>query len=132
MFLSQCFFPTWILIVLIHKIWEQEEQVKKSILLPKNVLTFPCLNKFMQILGFQPQIFKTFSRSLEQFFLTVGQNNFGNKIPLPTLFPNCRLDGYFCPGCLFNICWKGNYWILHWYNFPITSGLLSGSHSSGS
>ena len=26
--------------------------------------------------------FKFFSRSLEQFFLTVGQNNFGNKIPL--------------------------------------------------
>ena len=23
----------------------------------------------------------SFSRSLEQFFLTVGQNNFGNKIP---------------------------------------------------
>ena len=28
--------------------------------------------------------FKSFSRSLEQFFLTVGQNNFGNKIPLFT------------------------------------------------
>ena len=28
------------------------------------------------------QIFKSFSRSLEQFFLTVGQNNFGNKIPI--------------------------------------------------
>ena len=26
--------------------------------------------------------FKRFSRSLEQFFLTVGQNNFGNKIPI--------------------------------------------------
>jgi hypothetical protein len=26
--------------------------------------------------------FKTFSRSLEQFFLSEGQNNFGNKIPL--------------------------------------------------
>ena len=25
--------------------------------------------------------FKNFSRSLEQFFHTVGQNNFGNKIP---------------------------------------------------
>ena len=25
--------------------------------------------------------FKSFSPSLEQFFLTVGQNNFGNKIP---------------------------------------------------
>ena len=26
--------------------------------------------------------FKSFSRSLDQFFLTVGQNNFGNKIPM--------------------------------------------------
>ena len=25
---------------------------------------------------------KSFSRSLEEFFLTVGQNNFGNKIPV--------------------------------------------------
>ena len=25
--------------------------------------------------------FQSFTRSLEQFFLTVGQNNFGNKIP---------------------------------------------------
>ena len=30
--------------------------------------------------------FKTFSRSLEQFFLTVlGQNNFGNKLPIHTI-----------------------------------------------
>ena len=28
--------------------------------------------------------FKSFSRSLEQFFLTVGQNNFGSKIPYLT------------------------------------------------
>ena len=27
------------------------------------------------------KIFKSFSQSLEQFFLSVGQNNFGNKIP---------------------------------------------------
>ena len=27
--------------------------------------------------------FKSFSQSLEQFFLTEGQNNFGNKIPFP-------------------------------------------------
>ena len=36
---------------------------------------------------------KSFSRSLEQFFLTVGQNNFGNKIPFLTnlfmLFKSC-------------------------------------------
>ena len=29
-----------------------------------------------------PGISKTFSQSLEHFFLTVGQSNFGNKIPL--------------------------------------------------
>ena len=29
--------------------------------------------------------FKSFSRSLEHFFLTVGQNNFGNKIPFLAL-----------------------------------------------
>ena len=34
--------------------------------------------------------FKTFSRSLEQFFLTVGQNNFRNKIPnRQTFFHSC-------------------------------------------
>ena len=31
-----------------------------------------------------PSDLKSFSRSLEQFFLTVGQNNFGNKIPFQT------------------------------------------------
>ena len=29
--------------------------------------------------------FKSFSRSLEQFFLTIGKNNFENKIPIPTV-----------------------------------------------
>ena len=33
--------------------------------------------------------FKSFSRSVEHFFLTVGQNNFGNKIPLKV--PNFRI-----------------------------------------
>ena len=37
--------------------------------------------KILEILGLQHQI-SSFSRSLEQIFLTVGQNNFGNKIPL--------------------------------------------------
>ena len=35
-------------------------------------------SKNLQILDLQPQI----SLSLEQLFVTVGQNNFGNKIPL--------------------------------------------------
>ena len=43
-------------------------------------------SKILQILGLQPRIskvfyLKSFSRSLEQLFLTVGQNNYGNKVP---------------------------------------------------
>ena len=36
--------------------------------------------------------FKSFSRSLEQFFLTVGQNNFGNKIPLLFMLELCNFE----------------------------------------
>ena len=39
--------------------------------------------------------FKSFSRSLEQFFLTVGQNNFGNKIRL--LFITDHENHYWLP-----------------------------------
>ena len=42
------------------------------------------ISKFLQIRGIQPRISKNFLHHyLEQFFLTVGQNNFGNKIPIP-------------------------------------------------
>ena len=41
--------------------------------------------------------FKSFSRSLEQCFLTVGQNNFGNKIPflLPPLLNTTFIPQFF-------------------------------------
>ena len=39
------------------------------------------ISKILQIFGLQPQISKKNSRSLQQFLLTEGQNNFGNKIP---------------------------------------------------
>ena len=40
------------------------------------------ISKFLQILGLQPRISKDFlNQSKEQIFFTVGQNNFGNKIP---------------------------------------------------
>ena len=38
--------------------------------------------------------FKSFSRSLEQFFLTVGQNNFGNKIPFLLFEELLKLKGF--------------------------------------
>ena len=69
-----------------------QEQVKKAFCYQKIVLTFHCLNKlflwsqiFFKFLALN---FKTFSRSLEQFFLTLGQNNFGNKIQ----FLSCELS----------------------------------------
>ena len=76
------FFPVWIIIVL---------RFEKP---PVNSVTRNCsdlwlfeqiiqvISKNLQILGRQPQISKVFFRSLVHFFLTVGQNNFGNKIPL--------------------------------------------------
>ena len=39
--------------------------------------------KIFENSGPSAENFKSFSRSLEHFFLTVGQNNFGNKIPVP-------------------------------------------------
>ena len=35
----------------------------------------------VQVISKILKFFKSFSQTLEQFFLTVGQNNFGKKIP---------------------------------------------------
>ena len=43
------------------------------------------ISKNSLILSLQPLISKLFLNH-ENFFLTVGQDNFGNKIPLPTQF----------------------------------------------
>ena len=50
-------------------------------------LVTECIfNLFLEVSHFQlASNFKSFSRSLEQFFLTVGPNNFGNKIPFLTI-----------------------------------------------
>ena len=59
-------------------------KLKKSSV-SKIVLTFHCFLQFQNFCKFLDSAsdFKRFSRSLEQFFLTLlGQNNFGSKIPL--------------------------------------------------
>ena len=40
------------------------------------------ISKFLQILGLQNRISKVLLVRWNKFFLTVGQNNFGNKIPI--------------------------------------------------
>ena len=65
-----------------------QEQVKKAFCYQKLFWPFTvwinCSSDFKVFENYQPSAsnFKCFSRSLEQFFLTVSQNNFGNKIPL--------------------------------------------------
>jgi hypothetical protein len=78
------------LIVLIYKIWEtSRNKLKKHFTVRKN-----CSSDLKIFANSRPSAsdFKKNSRSQEHFFLTVGQNNFGNKIPLlhfDNFFPSC-------------------------------------------
>ena len=64
-----------------------QEQVKKAFCYQKLFWPFTvwtnCSSDLKIFANSQPSVsnFNFFSRSQEQFFLTVGQNNFGNKIP---------------------------------------------------
>ena len=72
-----------------------QEQVKKAFWYQKLFWPFTvwinCSSDLKNFANSRPSAsnFKSFSRSLEQFFLTVGQNNFGNKIPLLTFGRRC-------------------------------------------
>ena len=64
-----------------------QEQVKKAFCYQKLFWPFTvwitCSSDLKIFANSRPSAsnFKSFSQSLEFFFLTVGQNNFGNKIP---------------------------------------------------
>ena len=64
-----------------------QEQVKKAVCYQKLFWPFTvwinCSSDLKKFANPRPPAlnFKRFSQSLEQFFLTVGQNNFGNKLP---------------------------------------------------
>ena len=62
----------------------QEELEKEE--LEKRSITKNCLNDLKNFANSRSSAsnFKSFSRSQEQFFLTVGQKIFGNKIPFIT------------------------------------------------
>ena len=81
------------------------EQVKKTLCYQKLFWPFTvwinCSSDLKMVANSWPSAsnFRSFSWSIELFFLTVGQNNFGNKIPF---FVNaqaalkflCNLDGH--------------------------------------
>ena len=74
-----------------------QEQVKKAFCYQKLFWPFTvwinCSSDLKNFANSRPSASnsKSFSRSLEQFFLTVGKNNSGNKIPLIGCKP-----GFFC------------------------------------
>ena len=98
-------------------------QVKKAFCYQKLFWPFTvwinCSSDLKIFANSQPSAsnFKSFSLSLGQFFLTVGQNNFGNKIP------------FLMDANIFACTWK---WINIWYIFfllkylalPIVTELL--------
>ena len=78
--------------------------VRNGILLPK--LFWPTVRKHCssdreKLLKFEAEgrEFSKFLRSLEQCFLTVGQNNFGNKIPYLALKNEMGLHHFFSSQC---------------------------------
>ena len=79
-----------------------QEQVEKAFSYQNLFWTFTvlinCSGDLKTFGNFQPSAvnFKSFSWSLEYFFLTVGQNNFGNKIPFMANFAtsNVKIDNF--------------------------------------
>ena len=76
------------------------EQVKKAFCNHKLFWPFTvwihCPSDLKNVANSPPSAlnYKSFSRSLEQFFLTVGQNSFGNKIPFVSL--SWKADNPYC------------------------------------
>ena len=75
-----------------------QEQVKKAFCYQKLFWPFTiwidCSSDLKTLANSWPSAsnFKSFFPSLDQFFLTVGQNNFGNKIPLYFSLGNSTID----------------------------------------
>ena len=96
---SQWFFPIWILIVLVKYMHMRnlQQQVKKAFCYQKLFCPFTVwINCFSDLNHFEnswpaASKFKRFSRKLEHFFVTVGQNNFGNRIPFSKKL-QCAVD----------------------------------------
>ena len=86
-----------------------QEQVKKAFCYQKLFWPFTvwinCCSDLKNFADSRPSAsnFKRFSQSLEQFFLKVGQNNFGNKIPFANLVPPWKLRSYGKSKCRLRI-----------------------------
>ena len=102
-----------------------QEQVKKAFCYQKLFWPFTVwINCSSDLKNFEnsrlsASNFKSFSRSLEQFFLTVGQNNFGNKIS--------KNDAHNCCKTLF---WLPRLKILELFNLNSQQNFYNPCHFS--
>ena len=121
--------------------WETSRNKLKKHSVTRNCSDLSLFEKINQVIFFffansrpSSSNFKSFSRSLEQIFLTVGQDNVGNKIPYlqaclmfyqwkqsSSLQPLCKLG--LKNRLTFSICMAGKgidvtYWQALWINGP--------------
>ena len=88
-----------------------QEQVKKAFCNQKLFWPFTarinCSSHLKILANSRPSAsnFKSFPRSLEQFFLTVGQSNFGNKIPFLCKEEDGRKTDYWAIMLHKRACW---------------------------
>ena len=105
-----------------------QEQVKKAFCYQKLYWPFTvwinCSSGLKNFANSRPSAsnFKTFSWSLEQLFLTVGQNNFDNKIPI-LFYKNGSLHNFYIMtlperlsifGCIVNFFQNANVQSQNW------------------
>ena len=94
-----------------------QEQVKKAFCYQKLFWPFTvwinCSSDLKNFENSWPSAsnFKSFSQLLEQFFLTVGQNNFGNKIPF--LIGPTKLSSFRCPWISMHLLSRDTY-LIYW------------------
>ena len=96
-----------------------QEQVKKAFCYQKMFWPFTVwINRFSdlkKLANSQPSAsnFKSFSPPLEHFFLAVGQNNFGNKIPFLKTFLRLKIL----------VLMIELYWVVYTESFPFINWL---------
>ena len=87
-----------------------------------------CSSDFKKFANSQPAAsnFKSFSQSPKQFFLTVGQNNFGNKLPF--IYQSIAIGDCFsfwkCSKILWKFCWKKWKWSFGKKSNPLYRGII--------
>ena len=102
-------------------LWNLQEQVKKAFCYQKLFWPFTVRTNCSSDLKFFPNSrpsgsnFKKFSWSQEQFFLTVGQNNFGNKIPWLLFFLYVNMSNLNVNPSKSSTIWLHNNEFIKWY-----------------